>query len=277
MAEFKPLDTGLGLKGSHVLVTGSSGAIGRVVVQAFLSTGAFVSGVDKIESRDLLVHDNFHAIVADVTDESQIHATFMQARSKFGVIAVLIATAGLDLSFAPRSNVVDMSFADWRRVLDVNIDGTFLTCREWLRGIRDFATQERNLSAVIFGSEAGRFGAPNCASYAVGKAAIQIGLVRSLARDAVEIRPDIRVNSIAPGPVQTRQFMKECQEDSETLWREAEATVALRKPVTLEAVAKRAYFSPVTASPETSLASAYQLTPASKETSSGHVEVEGLD
>ncbi|KEF51254.1 uncharacterized protein A1O9_12604 [Exophiala aquamarina CBS 119918] len=135
-----------------------------------------------------------------------------------------------------------MSHADWRRVLDVNVDGTFLTCREWLRGIRDYATQEKNLSAVVFGSEAGRFGVPHCAPYAASKAAIQIGLLRSLARDAVDIRPDIRVNAIAPGPIQTEQYLKECEEDRAAQWREAKATVALRKPVSVEAVAKVCLF-----------------------------------
>jgi len=242
MAEFKFMDVSLGLNGSHVVVTGSSGAIGRVVVRAFLAAGAMVSGVDKVEPQTPILHDHYHSMAADVTNESQIQACFKQARTKFGIIAVLTAAAGVDLSYAPRGSLVDMSLADWRRILEVNVDGTFLTCREWLRGIQDFAKEERNLSAVIFGSEAGRFGVPHCAPYAASKAAIQIGLVRSLARDAVDIRPDIRVNAVAPGPVQTDQYLKECEEDEEAQWREAEATVALRKPVSVEAVAKACLF-----------------------------------
>lgn len=67
MAEFKPMDVSLGLNGSHVLVTGSSGAIGLVVVQAFLSAGAMVSGVDKVEPQDPILHDHYRSMVADVT------------------------------------------------------------------------------------------------------------------------------------------------------------------------------------------------------------------
>lgn len=233
-------DVSLGISNTHVLVTGSSGAIGAVVVQAFLAAGAVVSGLDKVES--LLENPRFHSILVDITDEAGLAKAFDAARQKFGTVSTLIAAAGVDLSYAPRYSLVDMSLQDWRKVMDVNVDGTFLTCREWLRGISQSGGQDKNLSAVIFGSEAGRFGVATCAPYAASKAAIQVGLVQSLARDGVSIHPLIRVNAIAPGPVNTPQYIKECAEDKQALWREAEATVALRKPVTMESVARACLF-----------------------------------
>lgn len=239
MAEL-PFDIGLGLQDSHVLVTGSSGAIGAVVVQAFLAAGAVVSGFDKVEST--MVAPRFHPLVVDITDEVALAQAFADARSRLGLISTLIAAAGLDLSYAPRHSLVDMPLAEWRRVMNVNVDGTFLTCRTWLREIREFVRHEKNLSAILFGSEAGRFGVPTCAPYAASKSAIQTGLVLSLARDVVSVHPGIRVNAVAPGPVQTAQYRKECAQDQQAMWKEAEATVALRKPVTMQAVARACLF-----------------------------------
>ncbi|KIW12073.1 hypothetical protein PV08_09347 [Exophiala spinifera] len=236
-------DTSLGFEGSHVLVTGSSGAIGSVVVRAFLSAGAFVTAFDITETRNGVAHERLHFQKVDITDELGLEQAMEEARKKFGVISTCIAVAGLDLSYLPHVSLVDMPLADWKRIMNVNVDGTFLTCRAWLRALREHATPEtKNISAVIFGSEAGRFGVADCAPYATSKAAIQYGLVKSLARDAVNINSKCRINAVAPGPVDTAQFRKECEESENLLWREAEATVALRRSVAIEAVARACLF-----------------------------------
>lgn len=236
-------DTGLGLEGSHVLVTGSSGAIGSIVVTAFLSAGAYVSAFDLKPPQHPVEHVRLRSYQVDITNEASIEEAMEMARSSFGVISTCIAVAGLDLSFAPHHSLADMPLQDWQRIMQVNVDGTFLTCRAWLRGIRGFATPHtKNISAVVFGSEAGRFGVPSCAAYAASKAAIQVGLVKSLARDAVSIDPRCRVNAVAPGPVDTRQFREECANDPTALWREAQATVAQKKPVAVESVARVCLF-----------------------------------
>lgn len=236
-------DTGLGLEGTHVLVTGSSGAIGSVVVKAFLSAGSFVSAFDIVEPITRVEHDRLHSQLVDITDETGLEQAMETARQRFGVISTSVAVAGLDLSYLPHGSLADMPLAEWKRIMSVNVDGTFLTCRAWLRGIRKHATpQTRNIAAVILGSEAGRFGVSSSAAYASSKSAIQYGLVKSLARDAVSIHPGSRVNAVAPGPVDTAQFRKECEEDKNALWREAEATVALRKPVAIESVARTCLF-----------------------------------
>ncbi|KIV87090.1 hypothetical protein PV11_02660 [Exophiala sideris] len=235
-------DIGLGLEDTHVLVTGSSGAIGSVVVSAFLSAGCFVSAFDIVESKTG-PHRRLHSQLVDTTNDVGLGQAMETARQKFGVISTCIAVAGLDLSYLPHGSLADMPLVDWQRIMTVNVDGTFLTCRAWLRGIRDHATpQTRNISAVIFGSEAGRFGVSASAVYATSKAAIQYGLVKSLARDAVDIHPGCRVNAVAPGPVDTPQFRRECEEDEHARWREAEATVASGKPVAIESVARACLF-----------------------------------
>ncbi|EXJ80049.1 hypothetical protein A1O3_08335 [Capronia epimyces CBS 606.96] len=243
MATTSVFDTGLGFEGSHVLVTGSSGAIGSVVVTAFLSTGAHVSAFDIRTPETAVEHVRLRTYQVDITNEASVEEAMEMARATFGVISTCIAAAGVDLSFAPHHSLADMPLQDWQRIMQVNVDGTFLTCRAWLRGIRSFATsQTKNISAVIFGSEAGRFGVPSCAAYAASKAAIQVGLVKSLARDVVSIDARCRVNAVAPGPVDTSQFRKECANDPTALWREAQATVALNKPIAVEAVARACLF-----------------------------------
>ncbi|OAG45055.1 hypothetical protein AYO21_00403 [Fonsecaea monophora] len=217
-------DIGFGLEGSHVLVTGSSGAIGSVVVKAFLAAGAYVSAFDLVEPRQPIQNERLNFYQVDITDESRVEQAMESARTVFG-------------------SLVDMPLRAWQKVLNVNVDGTFLTCRAWLRGIRSHATPAaKNISAILFGSEAGTFGVPLCAPYAASKSAIQHGLVKSLARDAVNINPRCRINAVAPGPVATAQFQKECDDDPKALWREAQATVALHQPVPIEAVARACLF-----------------------------------
>ncbi|KIW28828.1 uncharacterized protein PV07_04694 [Cladophialophora immunda] len=236
-------DLGLGLDGSHILVTGSSGAIGSVVVKAFLTAGAYVSAFDIVEPREPIQNERLHFQQVDITDESRVEEAMESARTKYGVVTTCVLAAGLDLSYCSQHSLVDMPLKAWQRVLHVNVDGTFLTCRAWLRGIRSNATpQTRNISAILFGSEAGTFGVPLCAPYAASKSAIQYGLVKSLARDAVNINPRCRINAVAPGPVNTAQFQKECADDPSALWREAQATVALHQPVPIEAVARACLF-----------------------------------
>ncbi|EXJ61083.1 hypothetical protein A1O7_05236 [Cladophialophora yegresii CBS 114405] len=242
MAEVS-FDVGLGLDATHVLITGSSGAIGTVLVRAFLAAGAYVSAFDLVHPREPLEHERLQTHQADITDEASLESALESARERYGVITTCVLAAGVDLSYCQHSSLVDMPLKEWQRILNVNLTGTFLTCRAWLRGIKSHATsQSRNISAIIFGSEAGTFGVADCAAYAASKSAIQYGLVKSLARDAVNIHPRCRVNAVAPGPVATKQFSKECEDDPITLWREAQATVALKQAVPLEAVARACLF-----------------------------------
>ena len=82
----------------------------------------------------------------------------------------------------------------------------------------------RNVGLIIVGSESGHFGERGNADYAAGKSAVQIGLVRSLMADVSRIWPGGRINAVARGPVDTEQFRKECRENPELLYLDAQAT-----------------------------------------------------
>ena len=184
-----------------------------------------------------------HCDAVDITDEDQIENAFAVAVSHFGIVSICIAAAGLDLSYIMHvESLADMAVEQWAHTMRVNGQGTFLTARTWLRGLRQHAdSRSRNLSLILFGSEAGSMGVRTNADYASSKA-LMVGLMRSLAPDVVNIHPGARVNVIAPGPVNTPQFMKECAEDAQARWIECESTVAQRAPTSIRSVATTCLF-----------------------------------
>jgi len=137
----------------------------------------------------------------------------------------------------------------WQDVFNVNINGTFLTAQRWLRGIRSAlkdpiaAPNLRNVNLIIMGSESGKFGVRTMAAYAAGKAAVQYGLLQSLAQDVSRIYIKGRVNGVAPGAVNTTRFQEECERyGMQWEYEECQATVPMAKPVALEDVARTILF-----------------------------------
>lgn len=248
------LDIGLGLAGTHVLVTGGCGLIGRVVVQAFLAAGCNVTVYDLPNTNTRILdseNQNPFFVSGDITKPGNIDYAFLSGEAHFSqTVECVIALASLDLSVLPQTeSICDADPAVWQRVFDVNIRGTFLTCQRWLQGIRAAASNPasrsklRNVSCVLMGSESGRFGSRTMPAYAAGKAAIQYGLLRSLAADAPRIYHRARVNAVAPGAVDTERFREESERFGEQ-WRyaECEATVPRAQPVPAEDVARTCLF-----------------------------------
>ena len=183
------LDLGLDFKGTHVLITGGAGYIGTAVVSAFLQLDASVSVLDLAPQKLNIKHERLQTFQTDTSSEEAIASAFETASSAFGVPTVCIALAALDLSVLPHhESLTEMSLEQWQRTVRVNVDGTFLTARAWLRGIKAHAGEElRNVSLVIVGSESGTFGERGNADYAGSKSAVQFGLVRSLMADAARV------------------------------------------------------------------------------------------
>ncbi|QIX01833.1 hypothetical protein AMS68_007350 [Peltaster fructicola] len=210
--------------------------------------GCYVTVIDVTTASPLLKsgpRPRLQVLEGSITaDLSQL---FSQAIDQFGVIQCCIALASLDLSVLEQSeSICDMQPSTWQKVFDVNIHGTFNTCQQWLRGIRDAAVAGKelhNVSLIIMGSEAGRYGVRTMAAYAAGKAAVQYGLLPSLAKDAPRIWPSARVNAVAPGAVDTDRFKEEVKQfGNDWKYMECEATVPLAKPVPVEDVARTILF-----------------------------------
>ena len=238
------MDLNLGLEETHVVVTGAGGYVGTVVVQAFLSAGARVSAFEMDQTKMKLRHERLKWQQVDITSEKEMETAFTQAEDEWGLVQTCVALAGLDLSYLPHHETLcDLPLEQWQRTHRTNVEGTFLTARQWLRGIRKSAVMElENVSLIIIGSEAGTFGVTGNADYGASKSAVQFGLVQSLVKDVVKIQPRARVNAVAPGPVDTPQFRKECEDDPNAMWTDAQATVALKQPVPMEQVAKTVLF-----------------------------------
>ncbi|KAF4994712.1 hypothetical protein FGRMN_5601 [Fusarium graminum] len=258
------MDLGLGLQDDVIVVTGAGGQIGQVIVDAFLNAGCFVGGFELDKSKFAKQHKNLFWVEVDTTDETGMAAAFKSVEERFNSTpTICVCAAAVDLSFIEHhSSIINMPTSQFRRTLDVNATGTFITAKLWLQHVHKMVKKsltkvnglqdrnpstipprdkkEKNISLIIIGSEAGDFGVAGNPDYAASKSAIQFGLVLSLAPDAARIHPSARVNSISPGAVDTKRFAAECDEDSSgTLrWIESEATVAQKKAVDTEGVAK---------------------------------------
>ncbi|RBQ78485.1 hypothetical protein FVER14953_07669 [Fusarium verticillioides] len=258
------MDLGLDLQGNVVVVTGAGGQIGQVIVEAFLSAGCFVGGFEIDKSKFVKEHHNLFWVAVDTTDEHGMITAWKSVEERFDATpTVCVCAAAVDLSFIRHhSSITNMPTSQFRRILDINTTGTFITAKLWLQHVEIMAKKsdtksngvngshstsaipskrkERNISLIIIGSEAGDFGVAGNPDYAASKAAVQFGLVLSLAPDAARVHPSARVNSISPGAVGTKRFSAECAEDSSGAlrWIESEATVAQKKAVDVEGIAK---------------------------------------
>ncbi|EWZ00286.1 hypothetical protein FOYG_00169 [Fusarium oxysporum NRRL 32931] len=258
------MDLGLGLQGDVVVVTGAGGQIGQVIVEAFLAAGCFVGGFDIDKSKFVKEHQNLFWVAVDTTDEAGMFSAWKSVEERFNATPTLcVCAAAVDLSFVEHhSSITKMSTSQFRRTLDINTTGTFITAKVWLQHVEKMlknrstktngvngsnsstalpqGKKDKNISLIIIGSEAGDFGVAGNPDYAASKAAVQFGLVLSLAPDAARVHPSARVNSISPGAVHTKRFSAECLEDEAgTLrWIESEATVAQKKAVDVEGIAK---------------------------------------
>lgn len=227
------LDFDLGLEGRAVVVTGGGGFIGRAVVDHFLAAGAHVSSLDITypEGSDAepdSAQPAFKAIHCNVASEESVQRAFAAAVKAHGPIDICIALASLDLSVLEPSSFATASFSQLQRILNVNVAGTWLTAREWIRGLRQakadgIAMEHPNL--IIIGSESGHFGERLNAEYSLGKSAVQGGLLMSLRAEVPREYPGARVNVVAPGPVQTARWHEECKADPNQYYHEAQATV----------------------------------------------------
>jgi 2-keto-3-deoxy-L-fuconate dehydrogenase len=190
-----------GLDGKVALVTGAGSGIGAATVARLAEAG--VGGlvlVDRdgdalAEVAARLDRTGLHLLTrtSDVTDEAGWLALEDEVRATFGRLDYAVANAGI----AHGEPLADHPFDAWRRVLSINLDGTFLTLRTALRLIRGGG---RGGAIVVVASAAAVKAEPGIAAYAASKAgALQLARVA-----AKEGAPDqIRVNAILPGGVET--------------------------------------------------------------------------
>jgi 3-oxoacyl-[acyl-carrier protein] reductase len=187
------------LEGKVCLVTGAAGGIGMAIVDAFAREGGTVAAADVDTSGKLAAAagrataggGRVDAFWVDVADEASVELLVSAVRERFGGIDVLVNCAGV----THRSRFVELSTAEWDRVLSINLRGTFLVSRHVVP-----LMLEKNSGRIInVASQLGQIGGALLAHYSASKAGV-IGFTKALAR---ELSPAIAVNAIAPGPIMT--------------------------------------------------------------------------
>lgn len=180
-----------------VVVTGGNGGIGLGLARGVAAAGAAVSLWGRNEAKNDAAAQRLredgatvHTVVCDVSREADVIAAFAESVSALGHVDALFANAGIPGQMQP---FTDLTYEDWRSVLSVNLDGTFLCLREAARHM-----VERGEGGALIGvsSITSFYGAAQKEAYGASKAGIE-ALMRAL---AVELAPHrIRANALLPG------------------------------------------------------------------------------
>ncbi|KAF3047288.1 hypothetical protein E8E11_007135 [Didymella keratinophila] len=217
----------LQLEGLHVFITGAAGGIGSALVQEFMGQGCKVSAHDlRPNSLASTANPSLRFLQGDISNEEAISASITQAVQTFGPIHILCANAGI----TDESNnypIWDMPTELWDRTYAINVRGTYLTIKHFLKSVESSQTrigkELDNVSIIVTGSECGVFGQAGHVEYASGKAGLQYGLVRTVKNEIVRLNGEARINAVAPGWVDTK-LIEGRLDDPQEMWREAQAT-----------------------------------------------------
>lgn len=196
------------LQGQRAIVTGGSSGIGEAVARTLAAAGAKTvinylmhdGTAERIVAEIKAEGGEAMAIQADISDETQVQNLFASAVDAWGSVDILVNNAGIQVD----AGFLDMTLAQWQKVIDVNLTGHFLCAREAAREfLRRGIRKELSCSAgkIIFISSVHEIipwaGHVN---YAASKGGIGM-LMRSIAQELAE--HGVRVNSIAPGAIRT--------------------------------------------------------------------------
>jgi NAD(P)-dependent dehydrogenase (short-subunit alcohol dehydrogenase family) len=202
--------------GQITLIVGGGGGIGGAVAYRMAAAGMTVAVADydraaaeQVRDEILAARGKADAFSVDVTQAREVKAMVTEVHSRFGRIDVLANIAGGSIH---TKRIEEFTWAEWKQVVDSNLKGTFLMCRE----VAPVMQKQKSGRILNTASNYGVTGSALRAPYAAAKAGI-ITFSKSL---ALELAPDgILVNVVAPGPTDTPRVMeKESPEGRRKRW-----------------------------------------------------------
>jgi NAD(P)-dependent dehydrogenase (short-subunit alcohol dehydrogenase family) len=193
--------------GKVAIITGGASGIGAACARTLAREGANVVVTDVDDQRGRALVREITAgggeavfFVQDVTDEPRWNAVVGEIERRYGRLDVLVANAGIAVG---SPSIIDMSLADWRRQLAVNLDGVFLSVKYAIPVMR----RAGGGSIVMMSSVAGLRGAATLAAYCVTKGGVRL-FAKALAMECAGAGDCIRVNSVHPGIIDTPIWYK---------------------------------------------------------------------
>jgi 3-hydroxybutyrate dehydrogenase len=197
------------LQGKVALVTGAASGLGLAIAQTFAREGARICVADvnlngaEAAAREL----RGIAVAMDVSREDQVDAGVSRCARELGGVDVMVSNAGVQ-HIAP---LTEFSYADWRRVVAIHLDGGFLLTRACLR---EMVKQKRGGTLLYMGSAHSKEASPLKAAYVAAKHGL-LGLCRAAAKEGAQY--GVRSNIICPGFVRTPLVEKQIPEQARDL------------------------------------------------------------
>ncbi|HAT30547.1 MAG TPA: 3-hydroxybutyrate dehydrogenase [Janthinobacterium sp.] len=202
------------LQDKVAIITGSASGIGKEIALEYARQGAKVVIADlALDAATATANDIIAAggqafgVAMDVTSEEQVDAGVAATVAKFGGVDILISNAGIQII----SPVVDYSFANWKKMLAIHLDGAFLTTRACMR---EMVKAGKGGAIIYMGSVHSHEGSPLKSAYVAAKHGL-LGLAKVVAKEGAKDR--IRANVICPGFVRTPLVEKQIPEQAAQL------------------------------------------------------------
>ncbi|KQX90488.1 SDR family NAD(P)-dependent oxidoreductase [Variovorax sp. Root473] len=190
----------LDFEGRHAVLTGGATGLGFGIAQRLVASGGSVTLWDRDEAAAARAADALgaraFALKVDVTQQPSVAKAVAATLAHAPRIDALVNSAGIT---GPNVKLWDYPVDEWRQVMEVNVNGVFLCCREVVVQMR----KQGHGRIVNIASVAGKEGNPNASAYSASKAAV-IGLTKSLGKELADT--GIRVNCVTPAAVKTAIF-----------------------------------------------------------------------
>ena len=202
------------LKDKTAYITGAASGIGHEIAQVFAREGARIVIADLNKQAADAAAAELRAggaqaigVAVDVTQEDQVEASVQEAIAAFGPIDILVSNAGIQIVHP----VEEFSFADWKKMLAIHLDGAFLTTRACLKSMY---ASGRGGSVIYMGSVHSKEASVLKAPYVTAKHGL-VGLAKVVAKEGA--KHNVRANVICPGFVRTPLVDKQIPEQAKTL------------------------------------------------------------